>query len=128
MRSDLRIYGRKGEGRGGLLVSGEMKLPGTPLGRSAYDPALLDDAYDKTTRQNCRYFFTWNVEESALFPTLDDLADPPNLRTDHSEGQQAWRATLVLTLSSLSTYVHLVQCVQSVPSRSCVCRSDPRRV
>jgi hypothetical protein len=42
-------------------------LPGTPLGRSAFDPALMQDAFDKATRENCRYFFTWNVEEWALF-------------------------------------------------------------
>jgi hypothetical protein len=37
-RSDLRIYERKESGRGKLLVSGEVKLPGTPLGRSPFDP------------------------------------------------------------------------------------------
>lgn len=66
-RSDLRVYERREQGKGKLLLTGEVKLPGTPLGRSAYDPALLQDAYDKATRENCRYFFTWNVEEWALF-------------------------------------------------------------
>lgn len=66
-RSDLRIYGRKEGGKGKLVVSGEVKLPGTPLGRSAFDPALMHDAFDKATRENCQYFFTWNVEELALF-------------------------------------------------------------
>ncbi|HJX83881.1 MAG TPA: N-6 DNA methylase, partial [Candidatus Angelobacter sp.] len=78
-RSDLRIYARKDHGRGKLLVSGEVKLPGTPLGRSPFDPALMQDAYDKATSENCQYFFTWNVEEWALFdrsrwdaPTMHD--------------------------------------------------------
>jgi len=66
-RSDLRFYQRKDKGRGKLLLMGEVKLPGTPMGRSAFDPALLQDSYDKATRENCRYFFTWNVEELAMF-------------------------------------------------------------
>lgn len=66
-RSDLRIYGRSEQGKGKLLISGEVKLPGTPLGRSPFDPALMQDAFDKATRENCQYFFTWNVEEWALF-------------------------------------------------------------
>ncbi len=66
-RSDLRIYGRSARGKGKLLISGEVKLPGTPLGRSPFDPALMQDAFDKATRENCQYFFTWNVEEWALF-------------------------------------------------------------
>ena len=49
-RSDLRFYARKDHGKGKLLVSGEVKLPGTPLGRSAFDPALMQDAYDKAVR------------------------------------------------------------------------------
>src|SRR5215470_14329781 len=78
-RSDLRVYERKQQGKGKLLLSGEVKLPGTPLGRSPFDPALMQDAYDKATRENCRYFFTWNVEGWALFdrsrwdaPTMHD--------------------------------------------------------
>jgi hypothetical protein len=66
-RSDLRFYGRKLSGRGRLSLMGEVKLPGTPLGRSAFDPVLLQDAYNKATNENCRYFFAWNVEELALF-------------------------------------------------------------
>jgi hypothetical protein len=66
-RADLRFYGRASTGRGKLFIGGEVKLPGTPLGRSPFDPALMQDAFDKATRENCRYFFTWNVEELALF-------------------------------------------------------------
>ncbi|PYY16653.1 MAG: hypothetical protein DMG60_14325 [Acidobacteria bacterium] len=66
-RSDLRFYARKAHGKGKLLLTGEVKLPGTPLGRSPFDAALLLDAFNKATAENCRYFFTWNVEEFALF-------------------------------------------------------------
>jgi len=27
----------------------------------------MEDAFSKATRENCRYFFTWNVEHLALF-------------------------------------------------------------
>src|SRR6516225_3887424 len=54
-RADLRFYGRASTGRGKLFIGGEVKLPGTPLGRSPFDPALMQDAFDKATRENCRY-------------------------------------------------------------------------
>jgi hypothetical protein len=68
-RSDLRVFERptKQTGRGKLALTGEVKLPGTPFGRSPFDPVLLLDAFNKATAENCRYFFTWNVEEFALF-------------------------------------------------------------
>src|SRR6266849_9630735 len=94
-RSDLRIYERKDSGRGKLLVSGEVKLPGTPLGRSAFDPALMQDAFDKATRENCRYFFTWNVEEWALFDR--SVWDAPTM---HERLVGHWRLGLRLNSPS----------------------------
>jgi hypothetical protein len=66
-RQDFRVYERKERGRGKLALCGEVKLPGTPQGRSPFDPTLWDDAFNKATRENCRYLFTWNVEHLALF-------------------------------------------------------------
>jgi hypothetical protein len=66
-RQDLRIYARKDRGRGVLALCGEVKLPGTSQGRSPFDVSLMQDAFDKATQENCRFFFTWNVEELALF-------------------------------------------------------------
>ena len=66
-RHDLRFYERSKSGRGKLALSAEVKLPGTAHGRSPFDPALVQDAFDKADRAVCRYFFTWNVEELALF-------------------------------------------------------------
>jgi hypothetical protein len=66
-RHDLRFYGHSQRGRGKLALSGEVKLPGTPHGRSPFDPTLVQDAFEKADRAVCRYFFTWNVEELALF-------------------------------------------------------------
>ncbi len=66
-RQDFRVYEREAEGRGRLALCGEVKLPGSQQGRSPYDPALMQDAFDKATRVNCQFFFTWNVEHLALF-------------------------------------------------------------
>jgi hypothetical protein len=66
-RQDFRVYERKEGGRGRLALCGEVKLPGTPQGRSPFSPSLVQDAFSKATAEVCRYYFTWNVEELALF-------------------------------------------------------------
>ena len=66
-RQDLRVYARTGAQRGRLALCGEVKLPGTALGGSPFNPALLQDAYEKATNAACQFFFTWNVEHLALF-------------------------------------------------------------
>lgn len=67
-RQDFRVYERKADQRRGkLALCGEVKLPGTPQGRSPFDMALMQDAFNKATAEACRYFFTWNVEHLALF-------------------------------------------------------------
>ena len=66
-RQDFRVYERKEEGRGRLALCGEVKLPGTAQGRSPFDLGLMQDAFIKANNENCRYFFTWNVEHLALF-------------------------------------------------------------
>jgi hypothetical protein len=90
-RSDLRFYERKSGNRGKLLLMGEVKLPGTPLGRSAFDPALLQDSYNKATAENCRYFFTWNVEELAMFDR--SIWDAPTM---HERQVGYWKLGLKL--------------------------------
>lgn len=66
-RQDFRVYARKDGEKGKLALCGEVKLPGTAQGRSPFDLGLMQDAYFKATNENCRYFFTWNVEHLALF-------------------------------------------------------------
>ncbi|MGH9752464.1 MAG: HsdM family class I SAM-dependent methyltransferase, partial [Blastocatellia bacterium] len=66
-RQDLRFYARKESGQGKLALCGEVKLPGAAQGRSPFDLSLMQDAFNKATAENCRYFFTWNVEHLALF-------------------------------------------------------------
>jgi hypothetical protein len=61
-RQDLRFYARKDGGRSKLALCGEVKLPGTAQGRSPFDVSLMQDAFEKATVENCRFFFTWNLE------------------------------------------------------------------
>ena len=63
-RSDLRVYCK---GSQTPVLAGEVKLPGTPEGRSPYDPALMQDAFDKADNIQAPYFFTWNVNTFVLF-------------------------------------------------------------
>lgn len=63
-RSDLRVF-RKGSTT--PVLAGEVKLPGTPEGRSPYEPSLMQDAFTKADNIQAPYFFTWNVNKFVLF-------------------------------------------------------------
>ena len=63
-RQDLLILDRD---HGKPILSGEVKMPGTPEGRSPYNPALMKNAFDKADNILCDYFFTWNVNTFVLF-------------------------------------------------------------
>jgi hypothetical protein len=63
-RNDLRIFR---QGQKAPILSGEVKMPGTPEGRSPYDPALLRDAASKADNAGSSFFFTWNVNHFVLF-------------------------------------------------------------
>jgi len=62
-RSDLRVYGDARR----LILAGEVKLPGTPEGRTPYNSALVDDAAYKADNAGAEFFFTWNVNLFVLF-------------------------------------------------------------
>jgi hypothetical protein len=63
-RSDLRIFR---EGSSTPILTGEVKLPGALEGRSPYDPALMQNAFNKADNIQAPYFFTWNVNTFVLF-------------------------------------------------------------
>ncbi len=63
-RHDLRFYVK---GCQTPVLCGEVKLPGTPEGRSPFDPLLMQDAYLKADQIQTDYFFTWNVNRFVLF-------------------------------------------------------------
>ncbi len=62
-RKDLRFYGRNDK----VVLCGEVKLPGTPEGRSAFADKLMQDAFSKADEAGVQFFFTWNVNEFAIF-------------------------------------------------------------
>ena len=62
-RSDLRVYDSNDK----LVLAGEVKLPGTPEGRNAYNAALVEDSYQKASNAGAEFFFTWNVNKFVLF-------------------------------------------------------------
>ncbi len=63
-RHDLRIYIR---GRQTPVLCGEVKMPGTPEGRTPFSPDLMQDAFTKADQIQAPYFFTWNVNHFVLF-------------------------------------------------------------
>jgi hypothetical protein len=62
-RKDLRFFDYNGK----LLLCGEVKLPGTPDGRSPFADKLMQDAFNKADNAGVQFFFTWNVNEFVLF-------------------------------------------------------------
>ena len=62
-RKGLGFYDRNGK----LLLCGEVKLPGTPEGRSPYGDKLCSDAAAKASDAGIRFFFTWNVNAFVLW-------------------------------------------------------------
>jgi methylase of polypeptide subunit release factors len=62
-RKDLRFFDRHGK----LVLCGEVKLPGTREGQSAARQELVADAAAKADDAGVQYFFTWNVNEFALW-------------------------------------------------------------
>jgi hypothetical protein len=64
-RQDIRFYRRGNET---AVISGEVKLPGTPEGQSPYQPDLMQDAFTKADSIQCLYYFTWNVNNFVCLP------------------------------------------------------------
>ena len=62
-RKDLRFFNNNGK----LVLCGEVKLPGTPEGRTPYDAKLCQDAEAKASNAGIQYFFTWNVNTFVLW-------------------------------------------------------------
>jgi len=62
-RKDLRFFDHNGK----VVLCGEVKLPGTPEGRSAFADDLMQDAFSKAENASVQFFFTWNVNQFVLF-------------------------------------------------------------
>ncbi len=62
-RKDLRFSGPSGA----LVLTGEVKMPGTRDGRSPYAHGLVIEAQQKADNAGVQYFFTWNVNTFVLW-------------------------------------------------------------
>ena len=66
-RRDLTLYDRHGK----AVITGEMKMPDSPEGRTPFQEALVKDAHDKADQIGAQYFFTWNVNRCVLWRTFE---------------------------------------------------------
>jgi len=66
-RRDLTIYDRQNK----IVITGEVKMPDSPEGRSPYQEALVMDAHDKANQIGVEHFFTWNVNKCVLWKTFE---------------------------------------------------------
>jgi type I restriction-modification system DNA methylase subunit len=66
-RHDLRIYDRSNN----VVITGEVKRPESPDGRSPYQEGLVMDAHDKANRAGVEHFFTWNINKCVLWRTFE---------------------------------------------------------
>lgn len=66
-RRDLTIYDSQNK----VVLTGEVKMPDSPEGRSPYQEALVMDAHDKANRIGVEHFFTWNVNKCVLWRTFE---------------------------------------------------------
>jgi hypothetical protein len=55
-----------------VVLTGEVKLPYEKDGGTPYNDTVVKDARAKARRTDCRFFFTWNVNEFVLWETIPD--------------------------------------------------------
>jgi type I restriction-modification system DNA methylase subunit len=67
-RRDLAIYDRESNR---VALTGEVKLPDKPDGRSPFQESLVMDAHKKADKEGVAYFFTWNVNRCVLWKTFE---------------------------------------------------------
>jgi len=65
-RRDLTVLNRSGK----VVLTGELKMPDKPDGRSPYQESLVMDAHQKADNVGAEYFFTWNVNRCVLWKTF----------------------------------------------------------
>ncbi|MEX2141711.1 MAG: N-6 DNA methylase [Pirellulales bacterium] len=86
-RKDLRFFDRNGR----VVLCGEVKLPGTREGQSAFNQKLATDAAAKADDAGVQFFFTWNVNEFILWDRA--LWDQPWFE----RRVRAWRLSRILS-------------------------------
>lgn len=66
-RCDLTLLDKKGK----PALTGEVKLPYKPDGRSPYADALTEEAQAKALKVGAGFFFTWNINRFVLWRTFE---------------------------------------------------------
>jgi hypothetical protein len=64
-RRDLTLYDRQGN----IALTGEVKMPDSPEGRSPFQQEVVEDAHQKADAVGVDYNFTWNVNRFVLWNT-----------------------------------------------------------
>jgi methylase of polypeptide subunit release factors len=91
-RRDLTLLDRDGR----VLVTGEIKLPYRKDGATPYNALVVRDAREKAERAGADYFFTWNVNECALWETRTAHENPAA-----GQNYRTWKVALVIKESHL---------------------------
>jgi len=96
-RLDLKVL-RRVSGR--VVLTGEVKMPDKPYGKNVFDGELVSDAFEKASRLGSPYYFTWNVNDFALFRThednvafMDRVVDMFEV-TRITDSEDVWRASV----------------------------------
>ena len=87
-RRDLTLYGQDGK----PVLTGELKLPYKPDGRSPYNFGVVRGAADKAVDAGVRYFFTWNVNTFVLWDLQQ--SGKPLIQRDQEKDEIAEVASL----------------------------------
>jgi type I restriction-modification system DNA methylase subunit len=53
------------------VITGELKVPWDPLGRTPYNTQVVEDAYRKAGNAGSIYFLTWNIRRAVVWKTDD---------------------------------------------------------
>jgi hypothetical protein len=85
-RRDLTLLDKDGR----VLVTGEIKLPYRKDGATPYHTQVVRDARLKAERAGADYFFTWNVNECALWEIRSANDDPAA-----GQNYRAWKVAAV---------------------------------
>ncbi|MCX6023138.1 MAG: SAM-dependent methyltransferase, partial [Chloroflexi bacterium] len=82
-RRDFTIYARSPRLR--KVLTGELKVPDKPYGKSAYDLNLVSDAQKKANELGVSFFFTWNVNQLVLWRTFAENTPIDQRDLEHFE-------------------------------------------
>lgn len=80
-RRDITLYDRNNR----PVITGEVKMPDKPDGRSPFQEALVMDAHAKADSIGAEYYFTWNVNRCVLWRTFEQGKPITERQIEHFE-------------------------------------------